>query len=174
MGGEKLLFILGSGNSTQGSLQSNQWNYGQYFMDISLHPFNILLICWVTVRLTRGELRGPDRPVIMASQRGGYVKVIAIFFIVGQLSFVMSPKQHIGMYLRIPSRDILSPKSKNSTGFDVRPTLWLDYDCIFILFCPYFHWFHCKTISEAIAIILCKGYGKIILGYQPIHSLQIL
>ncbi len=31
----------------------------------------------------------------MAPQRGGYVKVIAIFFIFGQLSFVMSPKQHI-------------------------------------------------------------------------------
>ncbi len=29
--------------------------------------------------------------------------------------------QSIGMYLTIPSRDILSPKSKYCTGFDVRP-----------------------------------------------------
>ncbi len=29
-------------------------------------------------------------------------------------------------------------------------------------------------ISEAIAIIQCKGYGEIMLGYQPIHGLQIL
>ncbi len=29
----------------------------------------------------------------------------------------------IGMYLSIPSRDILSPKSKYSTGFDVQLTL---------------------------------------------------
>ncbi len=35
--------------------------------------------------------------------------------------------QSIGMYLSIPSRDILSPKSKYSNWFDVRPTLWLDY-----------------------------------------------
>ena len=30
--------------------------------------------------------------------------------------------QSIGMYLSIPSRDILSPKSKYSNWFDVRPT----------------------------------------------------
>ena len=30
------------------------------------------------------------------------------------------------------------------------------------------------TISEAMAIIQCKGYGEIMLGYQPIHILQIL
>ncbi len=30
------------------------------------------------------------------------------------------------------------------------------------------------NISEAIAIIQCKGYGEIMLGYQPIHGLQIL
>ncbi len=29
--------------------------------------------------------------------------------------------QTIGMYLSIPSRDILSPKSKYCTGFGVRP-----------------------------------------------------
>ena len=29
--------------------------------------------------------------------------------------------QTIGMYLIIPSRDILSPKCKYCTGFDVRP-----------------------------------------------------
>ena len=30
------------------------------------------------------------------------------------------------------------------------------------------------TISEAIAIIQCKGYGEIMLGYQPTYGLQIL
>ncbi len=30
------------------------------------------------------------------------------------------------------------------------------------------------TISKAIAIIQCQGYGKIMLGYQPMYSLQIL
>ncbi len=69
--------------------------------------------------------------------RGGYVKVRAIFKIFWQLSFMMSPKQHIktfardvgpqsiGMYLSIPSRDILSPKSKYCTGFGV----WPHNDC---------------------------------------------
>ncbi len=31
-----------------------------------------------------------------------------------------------------------------------------------------------STISEAIAIIQCKGYGEIMLGYQPTYGLQIL
>ncbi len=35
--------------------------------------------------------------------------------------------QSIGMYLSMTSRDILSPKSKYSNWFDVRPTLRLDY-----------------------------------------------
>ena len=30
------------------------------------------------------------------------------------------------------------------------------------------------TISEAMAIIQCKGYGKIMLRYPPIHIQQIL
>ncbi len=30
------------------------------------------------------------------------------------------------------------------------------------------------TISEAIAIIQSKGYGKIMLGYRPTYGLQIL
>ncbi len=30
------------------------------------------------------------------------------------------------------------------------------------------------TISNAIAIIQCKGYGEIMLGYQPTYGLQIL
>ncbi len=59
--------------------------------------------------------------IIRYIPRGGYLKVRAIFKIFGQLSFVMSPKQHIGMYLSIPSRDILSPKSKYCNWFDVRP-----------------------------------------------------
>ncbi len=33
---------------------------------------------------------------------------------------------------------------------------------------------HKNTISEAIAIIQCKGYGEIMLGYQPTYGLQIL
>ncbi len=30
------------------------------------------------------------------------------------------------------------------------------------------------TMSEAIAIIQCKGYGEIMLGYQPTYGQQIL
>ncbi len=30
------------------------------------------------------------------------------------------------------------------------------------------------TISKAISIIQCQGFGEIMLGYQPMHSLQIL